>query len=73
MAHGIQSFVKESLMDRSDGDSMHVDRKRGDPVWVNRSDQVSESDDAVQVNVPYSFRLLVEELGALGLKTQFEV
>lgn len=73
MAHGIQSFVKESLMERSDGDSMYVDRKRGDPVWVNNADKVYESDDAVRVNVPYSFRLMVEELGALGVKTQFEV
>ena len=73
MAHGIQSFVKESLMERSDGDKMHVDRLQGETVWANDQDRMYESEAPVCVQVPYSFRLLVEEMGALGVKTQFDV
>ena len=73
MAHGVQSFVKESLMERSDGDVMYIDRESRDPVWVNEGARVYESEDPVRAHVPYSFRLLVEEMGAMGVKTQFEV
>lgn len=72
IGHGIMSFVKESLMERSDADHMHVSASTGEAVWVNDSDKIYESQDPTRVEVPTASKMLLSEVSGMNVKMQFQ-
>ena len=65
LAHGACSFLKESLMERSDIYEFFVDKKTG---FI--ADK--ESASTVRVKAPCAFRLMLQEVAAMGVKAQLE-
>ena len=76
LAHGIGSFAKESMMERSDKYKHMVDVENGVaaiPLKNNPQSYMDEdSKDFSNVEIPYSFKLLTQELNAIGIKTKFD-
>ena len=73
LSHGISSFMQESMMERSDKYSWVISKKSGviypfNPSIKNRVHK--ENEELVQVNTPYSFKLLVQELEAMGIQVR---
>jgi len=71
LSHGISSFMQESMMERSDKYSWVISKKTGviypfNPSIKNRIHK--DNEELVQVNTPYSFKLLVQELEAMGIQ-----
>lgn len=62
LGHGALSFLKESFMERSDGTTFGVD---GQGRLVSAADVGGGAERSVAV--PYSFKLLTQELGAMGM------
>lgn len=71
IGHGIMSFVKESLMERSDADHMHVSASSGETVWVNDADKIYESNDPRRVEVPYASKMLLSEVAGLNVNMHY--
>jgi DNA-directed RNA polymerase II subunit RPB2 len=63
LGHGAMGFLKESFMQRSDGFKFGLDER----------DEFVAPGDATDrlVTVPYAFKLLSQELGALGIGMRF--
>ena len=61
LAHGACSFLKESLMERSDIYEFFVDKKTG--FIADR-----EGFDTVRVKAPCAFRLMLQEVAAMSVK-----
>ena len=73
IAHGIQSFTKESMMERSDKYELYMDKESGDIAIFNENDnryEYNDSTNITKVKIPYTFKLLTQELGALGIGTK---
>ena len=74
MANGMSQFMKESVMERSDKFEYFIDNKNGQIAIVNEAlDLYKPFDETTNVDfskiaTPYSFKLLHQELTALGLK-----
>lgn len=66
LAHGTTSFIKESMMERSDDYSMVVD-DHGNDVIYNKKNNYVESLNPSFVKVPYSMKLLRQEVQSLGV------
>ena len=64
ISHGISSFLNESVMDRSDGYKVQIDKKSG----LISYDEKYE--DKKMVNLPYSMKLLIQELEAMSIATR---
>ena len=81
IGHGVGSFLKESMLDRSDRYEMHVGRKCGLTSVVNTaknivdtfSEDKNDSKDAAKVQVPYAFKLLSQELQAMAIAPRLRV
>jgi DNA-directed RNA polymerase beta subunit len=61
LAHGMSGFLNESMMERSDGHMVSIDNSDG---------LLSETDRAphqTNVQMPYSFKLLMQELQTMSL------
>ena len=72
-AHGVASFMKESLIDRSDDYVFYIDNRTGDILASKPNGDVgpgATSDDVSMVRAPYSMKLLMQEMMALGVKAQ---
>lgn len=76
-AHGISSFMKEGMMEKSDKYSYDIDNTTGNIGIVNRKnnifkgyqgDDVTPSHDFSTIETPYAFKLLSQELMAMSLK-----
>jgi DNA-directed RNA polymerase II subunit RPB2 len=67
IAHGVSSFTKESLMERSDKYSMFISKKDGCIVPYNRRKRI-ETEACTQISVPYSFKLLTQEMQAMSVE-----
>jgi DNA-directed RNA polymerase II subunit RPB2 len=65
LAHGACSFLKESLMERSDIYEFFVDKKTG--FIANK-----EGFDTVRVKAPCAFRLMLQEVAAMSVKPYLE-
>jgi DNA-directed RNA polymerase II subunit RPB2 len=77
-AHGVSSFMKESLVDRSDDYVFYVDNRTGDILAAKPNGDPSlaqykgdELADVSMIRAPYSMKLLIHEMMALGVKAQF--
>ena len=63
IAHGVSSFLRESMMERSDKYSVLVDEKTG---------LIDYNDDSQKVNVemPYAMKLLIQELQTMSINAR---
>jgi len=64
-SHGIASFMKESLVDRSDDYMFYIDNVTGDILG-----DPTVSKDVSCIRAPYSMKLLIQEMATLGVKAQ---
>lgn len=73
LGHGLMSFVKESMMERSDGYYKYIDTESGDNIIYNEKEELYSSLYARKVEVPYSWKLLQQELEALAINSKLLV
>jgi DNA-directed RNA polymerase II subunit RPB2 len=75
LSHGINAFLKESMMERSDKYSFDVEKSTGDIAITSRNgnkksfkpmDDDNRFYDTVQT--PYAFKLLVQEMKTMSVK-----
>ena len=66
LGHGISSFIKESMMERSDDYSIFVDENSGDKVNLVDYDLLNQIPK--KISIPYTMNLLMNEVNALGVK-----
>ena len=73
IGHGAGSFLKESLLDRSDRYAMHVGTKSGLASAVNEEKNLYDTFDpedpcgTSKVQLPYAFKLLSQELQSMAI------
>jgi DNA-directed RNA polymerase II subunit RPB2 len=65
-SHGLFGFLKESLMERSDGTIFDVDTRTG--MIQNKV----ESKDAKKVAMPYAFKVFAQELNTMSLNSALQ-
>jgi DNA-directed RNA polymerase II subunit RPB2 len=61
ISHGISHFLKESMMERSDGFKVQIDKKSG---LISYDDK---KEDKVNINIPYTMKLLLQELQSMSI------
>jgi DNA-directed RNA polymerase II subunit RPB2 len=71
LAHGISQFVKESYHDRSDKFAYSVDDD-GFLVPDNKEHQIFPSHNFTQINTPYAFKLLKQEIQTCGVQMKMD-
>ena len=62
ISHGASSFLKETYYERSDGYKINISKKTGLIVPHN-----SEKKDNVEVKIPYSTKLMIQELIGMSI------
>ena len=67
LAHGISSFVKETMTTRSDGYYKYIDSETGEDIIYNEKDKYYDSINAQKIEVPYSMKLLKQEIEGMGI------
>nr|QOI90433.1 DNA-directed RNA polymerase subunit 2 [Pyramimonas orientalis virus] len=67
LAHGITGFVKETMMERSDGYHKFIDGETGEDIIYNEKEQFYDSLNAKKIEIPYSMKLLKQEVEGLGI------
>jgi DNA-directed RNA polymerase II subunit RPB2 len=78
LAHGIGSFIKESMTTRSDGTTFFVDPAEGLIATANEKQGLFQSvpgqsvTDIKRVNAPYAFRLVLNELEGFGISAKLQ-
>jgi DNA-directed RNA polymerase beta subunit len=76
IAYGMGSFIKESMMERSDKYEFALDKELGTVVSENKQEgtYINHYGEAVKdiarVRAPYSWKLLLQEIDAFGMSTQ---
>jgi DNA-directed RNA polymerase II subunit RPB2 len=80
ISHGATQFLKERFMESSDGYSVYVSPKEGDIVVANPDENYYmyngkeiRQDEVVEVQLPYSMKLLLQELNSMGIYTKMVV
>ena len=81
VAHGMVSFLKESFLERSDGHVMAIDADEGVPAVRGLPTPLAYPGAGVDggpprfadVEVPYAFKLLGQELATMALDVVLEV
>jgi len=72
IAHGLSAFMKESMMERSDKYPFYIDNESKNIVGLNPKKGVfHDIKDYSRVHLPYAFKLLSQELGALSIGMKF--
>jgi DNA-directed RNA polymerase II subunit RPB2 len=83
ISHGISSFIKESMIERSDKYLTSVNKETGTLSFVNEKYKtimselknelnVSDSDHGL-IEIPYAMKLLIQELAGLSLSLKLNV
>ena len=67
LAHGISSFVKETMTTRSDGYYKYIDSETGEDIIYNEKDKYYDSINAQKIEIPYCMKLLKQEIEGLGI------
>lgn len=67
LGHGISSFIKETMTTRSDGYHTYVDGQTGEDIIYNEKEGYYDSVNAKYVAIPYSMKLLKQEVEGLGV------
>jgi DNA-directed RNA polymerase II subunit RPB2 len=73
IAHGVSRFLKERLFEKSDPYQIYVCDKCGNLATSVTECKVCETDQISRCNFPYAAKLLIQELNAMGVKTQISV
>lgn len=68
LGHGISDFYKESLMKRSDEYSVHINKLSGLIEPYNPSQNIYASDEYSIIEIPYSFKLMMQELQTMNVQ-----
>jgi DNA-directed RNA polymerase II subunit RPB2 len=73
LSHGVSLFMKESMMERSDKFKWCVCKRCGTLVSFNPVKDIGtcthcKQDDIALVETPYAFKLLIQELEAMGIE-----
>lgn len=68
LSHGISSFLRESTMERSDKYSVKIDETTG----LISNGREEDEEKSVKVNMPYTFKLLMQELMAMGISARLD-
>ena len=73
LSHGISLFIKESMMERSDKYTWCACKRCGTLVAFNTKANINtckncNNDDITFVQTPYAFKLLIQELEAMGIQ-----
>ena len=61
LAHGISGFLNECMMEKSDKYTVKINEKTG----LIPNDE--EGEDIVSINIPYSMKMLVQELQSMSI------
>ena len=74
LSHGLGSFLKESMMERSDKFDYYIENNHGTiAIGSNKNIKSSYKDENIfnysKIETPYSFKLLLQELEAFSIKT----
>ena len=64
LSHGISKFIRESMMDRSDGYSTILDEETG-RIDVSKSDKTP-----TKIDLPYSMKLVLQEMESMCVETK---
>lgn len=67
LAHGSAGFIKETIMERSDKTTIQVDGVTGIANVLPGSTL-----DSACVQVPYAFKMMQQEMSAMGIDTRYE-
>lgn len=67
LAHGISKFVKETMTTRSDGYHKYIDGETGEDIIYNEKQGFYDSLNAQKIEIPYSMKLLQQEIEGLGI------
>ncbi len=79
LSHGIASFTKESLMERSDKETFGINKTTGSLAYRHKTLNTllsSENRDAIEqddygyIQTPYAFKLLTQELEGMALSVK---
>jgi DNA-directed RNA polymerase II subunit RPB2 len=85
IAHGAAEFMKDRLLDNSDPSTITICSKCGAPAHTKANHTVvrhqlsscrncgARGDDVKDLRCPFAFRLLVQELAAMGISMGFEI
>jgi DNA-directed RNA polymerase II subunit RPB2 len=79
VAHGASAFLKERMLDTSDNYRVFVCRKCGLICTANpekniyKCSQCKNNADITQVRIPYSMKLLMQELMTMGVAPRMSV
>jgi len=73
LSHGISLFIKESMMERSDKYKWAICKRCGTSSIYNPRKRIyycslCNKDDLAIIETPYSFKLLLQELNAMGIE-----
>lgn len=72
-AHGLSGFVKESLMDRSDGKKFYVDEQTKSIVGINPDQKIyNDVRSWSSVEMPNAFKLMLQEIQMMGINVKIE-
>jgi hypothetical protein len=69
IAHGVSRFLKERLFDQSDPYQVMICDVCGNFATTHTECKSCETDEVSRVNLPFSAKLLLQELNAMGIKT----
>ena len=69
LAHGTSRFLKERMYDCSDPFEVSICRNCKHITTNEKSCRICSTDDVVRVHLPYSSKLLLQELNSMGIKT----
>jgi DNA-directed RNA polymerase II subunit RPB2 len=69
LSHGFSLFTKESMMERSDKYSWSICKKCG--IMASGECKVCNTEDNVNIETPYSFKLLNQELETMNIQMRF--
>ena len=67
LAHGITSFVKETMTTRSDKYYKYIDGETGEDIIYNEKEGLYESLNTTKVEIPYCMKLMQQEVQAMGV------
>jgi DNA-directed RNA polymerase II subunit RPB2 len=71
IAHGITSFLRERLYESSDGYSVPICKTCGMICTANECKTCSNELNIEKINIPYSLKLMVQEIQTLNIGTRF--
>ena len=73
IAHGTSRFLKERLFEKSDPYQINICNKCRNIASTPTECKICETDQVSRCNFPYSSKLLLHELNAMGIKTLISI